>query len=683
MGRGYVGDTLASGDLPSAERRMTDAGAMRRRPAPLSVLLAGVFVVIAGTATAAPTALAGPVSAAGAPRAIDGACPSAAVPEDGFVDVPAGGTHEAAVDCLVWWQVAKGTGADRYSPAADVTRGQLATLLANLLRASGQLLPDPSRDAFPDDDGSAHEDSIDRLAQAGIVTGRAGGGYAPDLPVTRSAMASLLVGALEHRTGQQLVASESASPHSAADAFTDDDGDVHEPSIDRAAAAGLTGGVSGGRYGPGQPVTREQVASLLARALALLVEQGHATAPAAQSSVRPLAAVQETERPVAHGVSYRMSNDPAGPFATHLLTLSPASTAGLDVALAQDRLEGLETTSSLAARHGAVAAINGDFFMSSGRPLHAFAQDGRMVQAPMLVETGIWGTGDNTNATLGEPVPSMHVESAATGRVETLARINNGAPASHELALFTPEAGSLEPVPGDACSARLRPNGQPHTGLRGATTAYVVEQVRCDGPPMPANGATVLSAPSSGSAADFVRLLPTGSGVNVAWSLGWPHANNLIGSGDDALVVNGAVNPRVDGTGGFYARNPRTALGVNARGQVLMLVVDGRQPGYSDGMTLRELAEHLQRLGAVNAVLLDGGGSATMTVHGQVVNRPSDGGERPVATALLVAPDAAWMATPFEGSPESERRSAAAGQRVLTDPGSTGGYLYGADAAPR
>ncbi|MGQ0701632.1 MAG: phosphodiester glycosidase family protein [Gemmatimonadales bacterium] len=74
------------------------------------------------------------------------------------------------------------------------------------------------------------------------------------------------------------------------------------------------------------------------------------------------------------------------------------------------------------------------------------------------------------------------------------------------------------------------------------------------------------------------------------------------------------------------------------------MVVDGRQLPYSDGMTLRELAELLRGLGAREAINLDGGGSSTLVYAdpdsaGQlrVANRPSDAtGERPVGNALAV-----------------------------------------------
>lgn len=89
---------------------------------------------------------------------------------------------------------------------------------------------------------------------------------------------------------------------------------------------------------------------------------------------------------------------------------------------------------------------------------------------------------------------------------------------------------------------------------------------------------------------------------------------------------------------------PRTAIGVNQAGNTLtIIVVDGRQPGYSEGMTLTELAALFVELKVWDAVNLDGGGSSTLVVAGpdgkaRVLNSPVHGGnpgnQRPVANHL-------------------------------------------------
>jgi exopolysaccharide biosynthesis protein len=82
-------------------------------------------------------------------------------------------------------------------------------------------------------------------------------------------------------------------------------------------------------------------------------------------------------------------------------------------------------------------------------------------------------------------------------------------------------------------------------------------------------------------------------------------------------------------------RHPRTAIGWNDSHLYLMLV-DGRQPGLSVGMSFQEMANYFIKLGCKHAVNLDGGGSASMWVLGQTVSSPSEGRERPIANGLVV-----------------------------------------------
>jgi hypothetical protein len=102
---------------------------------------------------------------------------------------------------------------------------------------------------------------------------------------------------------------------------------------------------------------------------------------------------------------------------------------------------------------------------------------------------------------------------------------------------------------------------------------------------------------------------------------------------------------------------------------MLLVVVDGRQSGYSAGMTLGELAELMNSLGARSAFNLDGGGSSAMFVNGQRVNRPSDGYERGVGSALVVLPGAdPGQADLTLAPPAPAPSSPAARPRVLRAP---------------
>jgi len=89
---------------------------------------------------------------------------------------------------------------------------------------------------------------------------------------------------------------------------------------------------------------------------------------------------------------------------------------------------------------------------------------------------------------------------------------------------------------------------------------------------------------------------------------------------------------------GFIAKNPRTAIGYSKdKSKLFLLVVDGRQPELSAGMSLYELADFMISIGCYDLLNLDGGGSSTMTILDSVVNSPSDKtGERAVFNMLFI-----------------------------------------------
>lgn len=228
-----------------------------RRAVVVVLTMAAAIAQFAGSAGAAETPP--------GPRSIDPACN--ADYEDGFSDVTAANNHESAVDCIVEWKITTGVSNGMYDPSGDVTRGQMASFIARYIERSGGSLPSDPPDAFGDDDGTTHEDNINKLADLGIVAGRADGTFAPHGPVPRSQMATFIIRALEHRSGGPV--GDGQTPP---DYFSDDDGDTHEANINKAAMVGITGG-SGDGYDPQRRVRRDQMASFIARSLAELVEE--------------------------------------------------------------------------------------------------------------------------------------------------------------------------------------------------------------------------------------------------------------------------------------------------------------------------------------------------------------------------------------------------------------------------
>ena len=105
-------------------------------------------------------------------------------------------------------------------------------------------------------------------------------------------------------------------------------------------------------------------------------------------------------------------------------------------------------------------------------------------------------------------------------------------------------------------------------------------------------------------------------------------------------VIAGIDDVEVDtnfGNHSIQGEQPRTAVGVVDENHLVFVVVDGRDEGYSRGVTMTELAGIMQGLGAETAYNLDGGGSSTMFFDGEVINRPSNGGERGTSDILYVA----------------------------------------------
>ena len=129
--------------------------------------------------------------------------------------------------------------------------------------------------------------------------------------------------------------------------------------------------------------------------------------------------------------------------------------------------------------------------------------------------------------------------------------------------------------------------------------------------------------------------------LNIQWITepDWSFVEQAV-SGGPYLLKNGEVfideeveNIRFQDKD-FYA--PRSAIGVDLKGNLFLVAVDGRQAGYSVGFSLIELAKFLQTMGLYTAINLDGGGSTTLVLNGEVLNKPSDGEERSISNAILI-----------------------------------------------
>lgn len=172
-------------------------------------------------------------------------------PGGSFVDDDAN-THEGMIEAIAALGVTLGCETSLYCPAAELNRGQMASFLARALT-----LPDPVADHFADDDGTTHEDNINRISEAGITTGFSDGTYRPDDIITRAQMASFIARGF----GLDAVAT---GP------FVDVSG-IHAGNINAIYVAGITTGCALGvtYFCPDDAVRRDQMASFIGRALGL------------------------------------------------------------------------------------------------------------------------------------------------------------------------------------------------------------------------------------------------------------------------------------------------------------------------------------------------------------------------------------------------------------------------------
>ncbi len=123
----------------------------------------------------------------------------------------------------------------------------------------------------------------------------------------------------------------------------------------------------------------------------------------------------------------------------------------------------------------------------------------------------------------------------------------------------------------------------------------------------------------------------------------WNNCHAALGAGP--LLIKDGTSLLSTPLEGFNLEQiaPRTAIGQTKDGQVYLIVVDGRQPAWSAGVTLSELGELFISFNAHNALNLDGGGSSTMVIQNEIINRPCDyaipgqpGKERPVANVISI-----------------------------------------------
>jgi hypothetical protein len=324
-----------------------------------------------------------------------------------------------------------------------------------------------------------------------------------------------------------------------------------------------------------------------------------------------------------------------GPKVIHVLIApKPGGLYALKPVLSNGTLLGRERVTAMQRRVSAsatVAGINGDLFAwQQGFPSGMLMQDGVVHASPNSGRSTIGVSADGT----------LHVERVSlfgtwqgTGQRRPVNGVNKSTGA---VVLYTPAWGATTPAVTGTVEATLSafPSATPGTDLAG----LVSQLKQGGGTPIPANGAVLVARGAQGPR--LAAEAPVGQAVTVRLTLkpDWTGIVDALGGGP-LIIRDGRPVFRAQEEFSTYQlslRHPRSAVGQTADGRIVLLAVDGRQAGYSVGMTNFELALALMRFGVVKGSALDGGGSTTMAYDGKVLNRPSDGSERAVAEALLV-----------------------------------------------
>lgn len=421
-------------------------------------------------------------------------------------------------------------------------------------------------------------------------------------------------------------------------------------------------------------------ASPLEPAAAVELPREPDSGPAADPDPQERFETSSSERPVAPGVTLT-SFDSYGPDAVtgeegagwlqgSVLTADLTGDVSMD-RIFPGEVAAREELTAQADRAGAIAAVNASYFdiSTTGAPWGVGAQGGEIVQSPHIDdpngacnECSVYVTEEGM-AAVGEILFEGTI-SLPGGETVPLDELNKPRfQVSDGIMAFTPVWGE------GTRNGRMEP-GEPKIEV--VVTDGVVSEVLSEpGSDRVAEGTFTLVG--RGTGVDVLSQLAVGDEVSISYDFRSADDQRLraAASGRQILVAEGvAQEPRVNSSD--PDPHPRTAVGFSADGnEMYMLTVDGRQPEFSAGVSLDELARMMVDLGAYTAVNFDGGGSATMVARTpgadqvDLVNRPSefdddevrdeDFSQRPVPDGLgLFVPegsgelDGFWLATRLE-----------------------------------
>lgn len=377
--------------------------------------------------------------------------------------------------------------------------------------------------------------------------------------------------------------------------------------------------------------------------------------------------------------------DDTGPWVVRALTVDPRVFRGRIGSSVGDAVSGRETTSAMAREAGAVFAVNGGFFVigtadgTPGVPVGLTVINGTPVTAAtngrsaLVLRHGRAEIQTLSSAYRLRVDGDEHLVDALNrppGVIRNCGGVGGDQPTSRpvhdftctdldELIALTPAYGAAPPS-GDGVEAVADSRGvitavRPRTGQPLPAGSTVIQGIGADAAWLSAHATAghrlhldpaVTDAhgrPVRFGRDDFVinggpRLL-TGGRVTI------DPVHDGLAHEDPALHLPDSALGASFGYAFFIRDNPRTGVGTDRRGRLLIVEVDGRQDALSQGLPLKEFADVFKALGAADAINLDGGGSSAAVVNGRLISSPSDTDaqgnhvERAVGDALVVTPD--------------------------------------------
>jgi hypothetical protein len=215
------------------------------------------------------------------PRDTNFVCQPPYESEDDFDDVDEDNVHAESIWCAADYEIALGkAGEAAFDIRADVRRDQMASFIARWVEhAIGEDLPEGDASFDDVDEDNVHGESINKLAEAGIVLGRDESTYDPAGDVNRDAMASFIARGISYLDNEE-AQDGSEPPADDSDYFDDvDEDNTHVEAINALAGQGVVAGDEDGNYNPRAEVRRDQMPAFIMRGYDYAVEAGLVTSP--------------------------------------------------------------------------------------------------------------------------------------------------------------------------------------------------------------------------------------------------------------------------------------------------------------------------------------------------------------------------------------------------------------------